>query len=193
MTIRFRQPATLIFALLATLAVLSVCGSGTSQLVPLDQRDGSVLDGSEARLVLNQCSHYAPSEATATWRPDSSQLAEIERRLPEFIQGQADRPPGDFREYYRQYVGVVVDGHQLIYINGFPKDSVAENVAVFERFKREHPSVNLTSKDFPDSMRTIDGWRHAAVVVCDGGAAYWGVIYEPATRRFTSYSPNGIG
>lgn len=175
------------------LTMLSVSAARRPVSQVLNERDGAVLTGSESRAVLHQCSHYGPVEASSTWQPLQSQVLELESRLPSFIKQQKDRPPGELTEYLRQYVGVVIGGHKFIYINGFPKSEIASDIEAFESFRREHPEVLLTSTDFPDSMRTLDGWRHSAVVVCDGGSAYWGALYDPATRRFSAYSANGVG
>jgi len=180
--------ARVVFAIV----LLASC-SGAVRHVVLDPTDGSVLSGSEALRALDQCSHYGPGDATATWVPSTKQIKELERRLPGFLRQQELRPPGSLRTYYRQYVGVVRGGRQLIYVNGFPKNSIADDVAFMGQFVREHPEVKLTAKEFPESMRTLDAWHSYAVVVCDGGSSYWGVLYDPETRHFSEYSANGIG
>jgi hypothetical protein len=67
----------------------------------------------------------------------------------------------DPRQYYRQYVGVVVAGRKLIYVNGICE---------------KPPSY----------------WRRALVDVCDGGACYWGVLYDPSTGEFSQFEMNGV-
>ena len=173
--------------------VLLASCSGAIRHVHLDPTDGSVLGGAEALKALDQCSHYGPVDATATWTPATEQIKELERRLPGFLRQQELRPPGGPGTYYHQYVGVVLGGRKLIYVNGFPKSSIADAVALSDRFAREHPEVQFTASELPESMRTLDGWRSSAVVVCDGGSSYWGVLYDPETRQFTEYSANGIG
>jgi hypothetical protein len=175
------------------LVVLLLCGCSTAvQQLVLDPADGSVLSGAEARRTLDQCSHYGPVEATSTWAPSGEQIAELEMRLAGFLRRQDFRPPGDPRAYYRQYVGVVLGGREFIYVNGFPKDSVSDNVASLQQFMNEHPEVKFTDQEIPQSMRTLDGWRSHAVVVCDGGSYYWGALYDVKKKRFRSYSANGF-
>jgi hypothetical protein len=70
--------------------------------------------------------------------------------------GDATRAP----ESYRQYLGVVIGGRRLIYVNVFPR-------------------------------RPSTGWRTHFVRVCDGGAAFWGVLFDPQARRFFSPQFNG--
>jgi hypothetical protein len=177
----------------AIAVVLLASCSEVVRPVVLDPRDGSVLSGSEALRALDQCSHYGPVDATATWVPTIEQIKELERRLPGFLRQQELRPPGGPRTYYHQYVGVVLAGRQLVYVNGFSKSSIADNEAWMEKFVREHPEAQLTAKELPEAMRTLDGWRSYAVVVCDGGSSYWGVLYDPETKQFSEYSANGIG
>jgi len=159
----------------------------------LDPADGSVLSGPEARATLNQCSRYGPREATAFWNPSAQQIDELEKRLPSFLRRQKFAPPGDARGYFRQYVGVVLGDRKFVYVNGFPKDAIAEDVAAFQQFTHDHPDVRITATDFPESMRSRAGWRSYAVVVCDGGSSYWGVLYDPETQQFSEYSANGVG
>lgn len=181
---------TFMWRLVFVLLVSAGCSAAT-QHVTLDPADGSVLEGPEALETLNQCSHYGPRDASATWAPTIEQRKELEARLAGFVGTQPDRPPRDLQSYYRQYVGVVLGTRRLIYINGFPKDSIARDVATFEQFIREHPEVKFNSREFPLSMRSADGWRSHAVSVCDGGSAYWGALYDPGTHRFSEYSGNG--
>jgi hypothetical protein len=171
--------------------VLASCATHDSRR---NHAEGSILEGDEARKVLDQCSHYGPAEATSIWRPSSDDLYELESRLPKFLKHQELHPPGSLQGYYRQYVGVVVDSRRLIYVNAFPKESIAADVAALQQFKREHPEVNTKDpRDFPESMRSLDGWRSHAVIVCDGGSSYWGVLYDPSIKRFITFTANGVG
>lgn len=65
------------------------------------------------------------------------------------------------RQYYRRYVGVVVAGRRLIYINGM-------------------------------CVKPPSYWRRALVNVCDGGACFWGVFYDPSTGEFSQFEMNGM-
>ena len=66
-------------------------------------------------------------------------------------------------QYYRQYVGIVVSGRKLIYLN-----------AVCKRFHNP-------------------GWRNAIEPdVCDSGCN-WGVVYDPETHLFSHWERDGAG
>ncbi len=62
----------------------------------------------------------------------------------------------------RQYVGFIAQGRQLIYINAFT---------------------------LPDHARTNPA--REAVRVCDGGAGFWGAVYDPQTGTFSDIATNG--
>lgn len=66
-----------------------------------------------------------------------------------------------------QYLGVVIKDKKYIYINAFPANDIA-------RYKEHNYDLSLT-----------------AVVVCDGGAHYWGVLFDPETKQFSLLSFNG--
>jgi hypothetical protein len=63
--------------------------------------------------------------------------------------------------YHRQYMGFMKDGKKFIYGNFY------------------------ASSDTSPTEATMP------VVVCDGGPAFWGVVYEPATKSFSDISFNG--
>lgn len=68
----------------------------------------------------------------------------------------------DVGAYYRQYIGVVVDGKRWVYVNAFWEEGA--------------PS----------------GWKREMEIYCDGGPASWGVLYDPVTGRFEGLAVNGV-
>lgn len=65
-------------------------------------------------------------------------------------------------DFDRQYVGIEMGGRQLIYLNAF---------------------------HLPDGT-DIDPAREA-IRVCDGGAQFWGAVFDPATGTFSDVQFNG--
>lgn len=114
-----------------------------------------------AAQVLDTCSRDSPGrrpgEVTDYWAPSRQQVDDLEARLSQLQPKIA--APGDSD---RQYVGIVVGGRRLIYINAFtlPDDSDL------------------------DPART-------AIRVCDGGAAFWGAVFDPQTGQFSQVETNG--
>ena len=100
------------------------------------------------------------------------------------------RRPWQKVAYFRQYVGVVHEGRRYIYLNGFPTDSVREDVQLYGELKAKN-SPALAG--MPSYLADANYWREHAIVVCDGGYVYWGVEYDPVTHEFSNLSENGIG
>ncbi len=134
-----------------------------------------VLPGSQAAHVLAQCSRAAPPHIDGTWEVSPAVAKQLEADLPKLA---ADLPKltaaaskscctmEDSRMRHlldsrRQYVGIVIQGHQYVYINAFPDE--------FDTAK----------------------WRTSPVGVCDGGPSFWGALYDPATHRFSGLAFNG--
>lgn len=72
----------------------------------------------------------------------------------------------DVYDYYRQYVGIVIGDRKLIYVNAFH-------------------SAFLELADLKER------WRREPVMVCDGGKAFWGAVYDPQTKKFSGLALNG--
>ncbi|WP_345783817.1 hypothetical protein [Stenotrophomonas sp. YIM B06876] len=62
----------------------------------------------------------------------------------------------------RQYVGIESQGRQLIYINAFTLP--------------DHPTINPVRE---------------AVRICDGGARFWGAVFDPQSGQFSDIAING--
>jgi hypothetical protein len=130
----------------------------------------AVLSSTQVTHLERLCSRESPGRISSGWDPAFSQIALAEARLHSFVTANR-RPSRPLGEYYRQYLGVVIDGRKLIYVNLFPRSLVE---------RRELGGV----------LR--DHWRTDFVDVCDGGDAFWGVLFDPAARRFFSPRFNGV-
>jgi hypothetical protein len=96
-------------------------------------------------------------------------VRQAEAQLPGFV-AKNQRPERPLSDYYRQYLGVVIDGKKLIYVNVFPR-SVVE------------------SREFPGAPQ--DYWRSEFVAVCDGGDDFWGALFDLEKQLFFSPRFNG--
>jgi hypothetical protein len=67
----------------------------------------------------------------------------------------------DLARTHRQYMGIISAGKKLVYLNAL----LAEE-------------------------SDLD-WRAGAIMVCDGGDAYWGVEFDPADKSFQNLEFNG--
>ena len=149
-----------------------------SALPPLDSKDGVVFPELKARDLIPQCSRGAPGPVEGTWSPSSSQIAELEARLPESLDGVLAKR-GEYqdrsRDFLRQYAGFIIHGRRIIYVNAFPRFLLA--VEKNSSAERHRPQ--------PDWRSTVEG-------VCDGGPAFFGVEYDPDTKAFSHFEFNGL-
>jgi hypothetical protein len=130
---------------MATKVLLIICALFLIPIIASAQRQKStLLPESEAKRVGKQCSREAPPEFTETWQPSPEDLKKMESKLADIkklkskccIEGeQIDNP----EHFYMQYVGIVIRGKKLIYINAFADDKPPET------------------------------WKEHAIIVCDGG------------------------
>ena len=114
-----------------------------------------------AAQVLDTCSRSSPGReagaVTGYWAPSRQQVEQLEARLPS-LETQVPKAA----DFDRQYVGIEMDGRQLIYLNAF---------------------------HLPDDA-DIDPARDA-IRVCDGGAQFWGALFDPASGSFSDVQFNG--
>ncbi len=114
-----------------------------------------------AAQVLDTCSRSSPGRepgrVTGYWAPSRQQVEQLEARLPS-LEAQVPKAA----DFDRQYVGIEMDGRQLIYLNAF---------------------------HLPDDA-DIDPARDA-IRVCDGGAQFWGALFDPGSGRFSDVQFNG--
>jgi hypothetical protein len=157
-----RKAARLAFGIALALAA---CGAASPPLSP----DAAILPAAAASRLLEQCSRGVPPAYDGHWTPSAGDIAALEAALPQAL--SATRSAGaETRNapqgWKRQYGGFLRGGRRFIYGNFFPGEM--------------------------GGSRTPDGdWHHAAVVVCDGGHAFFGVEYDVEGRRFTHLDFNG--
>jgi hypothetical protein len=122
-----------------------------------------ILPVNAGQSLLRQCSRGTPN-ASQFWNPSPDQIQKLESLLPQYVRHGTDQNPnipGNV-EYHRQYVGIVVKGKRLIYGNFYP----------------------ASVSDYFDEKST-------PVVVCDGGASFWGIVFEPESSVFLDLQVNG--
>lgn len=94
------------------------------------------------------------------------------------------QPPKPLDEYYRQYLGVVIGDKRLIYVNLFPHELVERSARIGKELQRIAKERGRISKEPED-------WRTTFMGVCDGGAAFWTVLFDPRTLQLSSPRFNG--
>jgi hypothetical protein len=111
------------------------------------QREKSVLlPVSEAKALLMQCSRPSPPNSGKTWRPTEAEIKLMESKFSQIKQLKSKCCRGkqirDLEGSYMQYMGIIVKGKRLIYINAF---------------YHHDPGTY---------------WKEHAEVICDGGSAW---------------------
>ena len=157
-----------VLCLLAVFPLSIVAQREKSALLPADQ----------AKEVTSQCSRQSP-KFTDTWEPSKDQIKEMESAFSRIKGCCKERfRLGDLSNVYMQYAGIVVDGKKLIYINAFSEFAA---------------TIPVRKNDGTYEMEKSDWWKTSAVIVCDGGSAFWGVLYDPKSKKFFDLAVNGVG
>ncbi|KOR40507.1 hypothetical protein ADT25_19195 [Xanthomonas oryzae] len=150
------------------LAVIALAGCATTQgpaSVPTNIKNGQswiITRQGVAEQVLQTCSRDSPAkhpgQISGYWAPSHQQIEQLEARQDALTPTIAEP-----REFDRQYVGVVIQGRQSIYINAFKLPNT--------------PEVKPATE---------------AIQVCDGGSMFWGALYDPQTGAFSQIAVNAI-
>jgi hypothetical protein len=139
---------------------------------------GIVLSGPAAVELASMFYSASPPRSRGVWRPTTSDIARLEKALPDFMRRQKHLPADyhPLHEYFRQYVGIVRDGKKTIGIN-------------FAHFSFLKAMVNL---DLQLHKGKAEDWRQRPIVVDDGGAAFFHLQFDPATGLFSALLFNGV-
>jgi hypothetical protein len=111
---------------------------------------------------------------SGNWSPASTQIADLEKRLFPLLLQQLSRERSQRKpeDYLRQYVGFVIGGRKVIYVNG-----------VHRSYIEETKKLRIPGSD----------WEHQAIFVCDGGDDFFGAEYDVDTKSVANLLFNGRG
>lgn len=118
----------------------------------------------EAPKLFKQCSRITPKPAGPYWLPSSSVIAKLEVQLTEYlVQAGFERWRSRWHSgpYRGQYVGFMQEAKKFIYAS-YSRDYIDDH------FK--------------------DG---EAIVICDGGPSFWGIVYDLEKEEFSDLQTNG--
>jgi hypothetical protein len=148
---------TKVAGLIAAIAVTTAAAAPA-----LRPQDGVVFPASKSKQFLQQCSRTIPLNVKDSWQPEDRQVRKLEQKLPAALEKETRKRGGSTpKDYFRQYAGLIIAGHKMIYVNAFPHDASAAQ------------------------------WHDKVVMVCDGGADFFGVEYDPAKKVFSHFAFNG--
>jgi len=117
------------------------------------------------------CNRPMPWPIEGSWTPDAEVISRLEARLAPALQtALADAPSGRYAkpqvsEFYRQYLGFIVAGRRIVYVN-----AAREQIVRGGR---------------PEEWKTV-AWNG-----CDGGLSLFGAEYDPATDTVHNLNFNG--
>jgi hypothetical protein len=154
-----------VLALLLIVGVLTLLLIVSGRL-QAEEHKWVLLPPSQANAVTRLCSRNAAAKVDRGWQVTTKDADAIEDALAKdsYLRGKLTSAPtkeNDPRQYYRQYVGVVVGGRKLIYVNGI-------------------------------CVKPSSDWTRKLEDFCDGGACFWGVLYDPASGEFSQFEMNGV-
>ena len=151
------------------IAALAACGMVTGCAPPASWRDLdiAILSPDVGQRALRVCSRDPPLPVERFWRPTLADIAALEATLPDALtadpRARPTLPTRAPKGWRRQYIGLERDGWRTIYGNFFPRNTPTGN------------------------------WREQPFGLCDGGPQYFGVEYDPHTRRIIDLQFNGMG
>ena len=130
-----------------------------------NEKHFALLPKGDAIAISRLCSRNGP-KVCGSWKPtkDDIELVESSISFVSKLKSEDSRLAVNIANpssYYRQYLGILVDGRKLIYLNAFD----------------------------PRLLRS--DWRERFVDICDGGTGVWGVLYDPEKREFSKLTTNG--
>jgi hypothetical protein len=141
---------------------------------------GVVLPLEEGPQLLTSCDGKRV-EADSLWSPPDTVLRVLEVKLASRVRKELSPNADDpLRAYHRQYLGIYRAGKALILINGV-HDLYLQNTS------QNVPGVTGTSKD----TGVIPPWfATRAVVVCDGGEAFFRAEYDVGDDTIIAFAFN---
>lgn len=127
-----------------------------------------VLNATQGEDLMKQCSRSTP-EVKKFWNLSNTDSELLEQNFNKLlsIRSKDGNRIINLRNYGYQYLGVTIGKKDYIYINAFQLKS---NKPVEE----DHPT-----------------WKTSPVKACDGGAMFWGAIFNMETKEFSQLSFNG--
>ena len=101
--------------------------------------------------------------ANGSWLPSRSDIAELEKRLPDFL-ALHTALHRSISQDYKQYVGIIRGGRRLVFLNAF---------------------------NLPADAPALPAWQWKPIIWGGGGDTVWRVQYDPQQKTFEEFEVNG--
>ena len=159
--------------IICTTALIISAFFSMGQKVKFKSQLSEVFDSTIGALLLHQCSRMTPADISAFWAVQQHDVDSLESNFFRIYSVWVTKGPqtGKVYDFGFQCTGVVIKGRKYIYINAF-------NISELKTYKKD--ARNSDHKKEP-------------ITVCDGGNAFWGVLFDIQTKEFSQLSFNGVG
>ena len=117
-----------------------------------------IFDTSKAKQILDQCSRPSPKNISKIFKLEGAEVKILENNLAKLTTLDTSL---NLSKYGVQYIGVVMNNKDYIYINAFP----------FEWSQN-------SQRDFPN-------WKVEPINMCDGGNHFFGVLFNIKQQEFS--------
>lgn len=135
----------------------------------------TILKADKGKAIMAQCSRSIPEGITDYFDLAPTDIAKLDSNFKRILYIKSEgccivrSTVKNLDKYAYQFIGVTVVKQKFIYINAFAID---------------------TSKE-PVQLKT--GWEVNPVIVCDGGASFWGALFKISDATFSELAINGEG
>ena len=102
-------------------------------------------------------------DADGSWMPSRSNISDMEKRLPDFLQHHTALKRS-ITEDYKQYVGITRAGRRLVFLSAF---------------------------SIPPGAPPVRGWQSKPIIWGGGGDTVWRIQYDPQQKLFEGFQVNG--
>ena len=155
----------------------AVCGGFAFRAAGFIPLSSTLFVGTQARDLAVTCRTRSPGPVQGIWSPSDQQLAELENRLLPTLCARLSGRSGTLHaeDFIRQYAGFVIGGRRIVYVNGVHRSYIEKRLEV-----QRTDSFHLAGSD----------WQHEPIVVCDGGAQFFGVEYDTDAKTFKNFEFN---
>lgn len=135
--------------------------------------NGVIIANAIGRGMFDQCSRARPDGIDGEWTPTVTDIHALESRLGDYLSRYAgEKLLGPLTDYRRQYGGFTRAGRHFVYVNLF----------------LHHPQGSRVES----TPQSEDYWLRSPVLACDGGASFFGLVYDVKSHTFSELSFNGL-
>ena len=133
-----------------------------------------ILSLEDGKKVLDQCSRSTPRKVKSFFVITNTEIEKLENNFKIILSEKAEEccisgfSIENLKKYGYQYIGVVIRKKRYIYINAFNKNFI------------------------PRKGKEDLDWINQPIVFCDGGASFWGVLFDLEKLEFKELAINGF-